>query len=125
MRSTHSNQWDKKPTASPYRTHCRRLENLERPVGVEAGRVAAVPHHELSVAAGVVEAALRGPDVEVGIVALGRGEVAVLLLDLRFSISRRGFQRDPVLPDTFFDTARSFLINKSYESGNLRSGFTP
>ena len=91
MRSTHSNQWDKKkPTAPPYRT--RRLENLERPVGIEAGRVAAVPRHELSVAAGVVEAALRGPDVEVGIVALGRGEVAVLLLDLRFSISRRSFQ---------------------------------
>ena len=87
MRSTHSNQWDKKPSAPSYRTRCR-LENLERPVGVEAGRVAAVPHHELSVAAGVVEAALRGPDVEVGIVALGRGEVAVLLLDLRFSISR-------------------------------------
>ena len=109
MRSTCSNQWDKKPSASPYRTRCRRLENLERPVGVEAGRVAAVPRHELSVAAGVVEAALRGLDVEVGIVALGRGEVAVLLLYLRFSISRRGLQRDPVLPDTFFDTARSFF----------------
>ena len=93
MRSTHSNQWDKKkPTVPPYRTRRRCLENLERPVGVEAGRVAAVPRHELSVAAGVVEAALRGPDVEVGIVALGCGEVAVLLLDLRFSISRRSFQ---------------------------------
>ena len=38
-------------------------ENLERTMAVEAGRVAAVPCHELSVGPGVMEAALGRPYV--------------------------------------------------------------
>ena len=72
--------------------------------------MAAVSRHELSVSAGVVEAALRRPYVEVGIDALGCCEVAALRLDLCLAISRRGFQGESVLPYVLFDTARDLHL---------------
>ena len=78
--------------------------------------MAAVSRHELSVNAGVVEAAVRRPYVEVGIDALGRCEVAALRLDLCLSISRRGFQGESVLLDVLFDTARDLLMYVDNES---------
>ena len=53
--------------------------------------MAAVPRHELTVAAGVVEATLPGPYVEVRIDTLGRREVAAFRLDLRLAVSGRRF----------------------------------
>lgn len=72
--------------------------------------MAAVSRHELSVSAGVVEATLPRPHVEVRIDALGRCEVAALRLDLRLAVSRRGFQEESILLDALIDAARDELM---------------